>query len=605
MIRTTLSCLILFACLLFVTKLLEPTSAEEHRTSARRNAASLRRTSLDRDDSVVASEPVPVRSPSAKERTADSSPDTREVEASDSSDAQESACATADETTPREPPTTSESEAIRDEPAEESRTEEAPDAQFSVRLISPERRTTVGRETRAAEENIPDDAGSSFEPRAPEGVPLESRPAGSTASEIETETETEASITPDSDEAGSADEPAASSQAGAANSGDSLPPTAATPAEDTAVETPQTPVTESQDDEEASEQDAARQQLPPIVPAPPKVTIPLTRDMQIRRDKLRRVLESYSHRRESAETRSPWGILHAVIGFGAGTQINVGGRPVNAIGWLAWNGPGRDQRIFYTEKGELRTRLGPGVQGHDGQFLAVVAQMNVSQELELRADGRTFALRDLIAFEQATCRDGAELTFKLIGLSHYLDSDATWENNIGQHWDIPRLIREELKQPINGAACGGTHRLMGFSYSVRRRQAEGKPIDGQWLRAKKYTDAYHVYTMKLQNPDGSFSTNWFERRGNEPNMERKLQTTGHMLEWLCFSLPDDEVRGPRLAKTADFLIDAMLKTSPSKWEVGPLGHACRSLRLYHERVYGEPYQASGVVALQKAPPRKR
>ena len=68
---------------------------------------------------------------------------------------------------------------------------------------------------------------------------------------------------------------------------------------------------------------------------------------------------------------------------------------------------------------------------------------------------------------------------KLIGLVHYLPPDTTWKNNMGQTFDIPRLIREELKQPIVGAACGGTHRLMGFSYAVQKRKKQGLPITGQ------------------------------------------------------------------------------------------------------------------------------
>jgi len=49
----------------------------------------------------------------------------------------------------------------------------------------------------------------------------------------------------------------------------------------------------------------------------------------------------------------------------------------------------------------------------------------------------------------------------------------------GEPWSIQRLVQEELKQPIRGAACGGTHRLMGFSYAVNKRVKRGKPVVGR------------------------------------------------------------------------------------------------------------------------------
>src|SRR5690606_19525961 len=112
-----------------------------------------------------------------------------------------------------------------------------------------------------------------------------------------------------------------------------------------------------------------------------------------------------------------------------------------------------------------------------------------------------------------------------------------WLNDRGETWSIPRLIRSEIGQPINGAACGGTHRLMGLSYAVYKRHQAGKPIVDWWARAAKYIRDYHRYTWTLQNRDGSFSSDWFRRRADWGGLDRKFQTTGHILEWLVFSLP--------------------------------------------------------------------
>jgi hypothetical protein len=171
-----------------------------------------------------------------------------------------------------------------------------------------------------------------------------------------------------------------------------------------------------------------------------------------------------------------------------------------------------------------------------------------------------------------------------MGLSYYLDSDKQWRSNDGKVWSIQKLIQEELAQPVVGSACGGTHRLMGYSFAIKQRVLQGQPLQGQYLRAAKFINEFIDYTWQLQNPDGSFSTNWFEGRGNEPNVERKVQTTGHMLEWLLFTVSDTDVRSRRVEKAIDFLMANIYDNRHLKWPIGPRGHAERALALYHKRL---------------------
>ena len=183
------------------------------------------------------------------------------------------------------------------------------------------------------------------------------------------------------------------------------------------------------------------------------------------------------------------------------------------------------------------------------------------------------------------------MTFKLIGLSYYLDSNKQWKANDGRVWSIQKLIQQELAQPVIGAACGGTHRLMGFSFAVRQRAMQGEAITGQYARANQFVKSYIDYTWKLQNPDGSFSTSWYEGRGNEPNDERKVQTTGHMLEWLMYTLPDSEINQPRVQKSVDFLLSMIYDKKEHNWPIGPRGHALRAVGLYQAR-YQEVFNSA-------------
>ncbi|MEQ8788091.1 MAG: hypothetical protein RIC55_17415 [Pirellulaceae bacterium] len=308
-------------------------------------------------------------------------------------------------------------------------------------------------------------------------------------------------------------------------------------------------------------------------------------ELDILRDRIRDCLTYHFQRPEDASRRSPWGVMHALIAYGVDTDILAGGQKVNAIGWLCWNRPCNGQKLLGTSNGRLLAHQGPGVQGHHGQFLAMLAQSRVADEYMLKVDGKEFTVADLIEYEKQGCEPKSELTFKLIGLSHYLPSDATWTNRHGD-WDIERLIREELAQPVIGAACGGTHRMMGFSYAIKQRKKEDKPIEGQWLRAEKFVNDFHDYTFRLQNRDGSFSTNWFEGRGSSPDIDRRLQTTGHILEWLIYSLPEEQLRERRMVRSVDYLTRLMLQNPSHSWEIGPKGHALHALVLYDQKVFG-------------------
>jgi hypothetical protein len=306
---------------------------------------------------------------------------------------------------------------------------------------------------------------------------------------------------------------------------------------------------------------------------------------QVRLDRVKSALDYYLKNPETTASRSPWAVMHALLAFGSDYEmLGPNNQRVNAIGWMCHNGLCKTQRIFTPRGNSFVPNVGGGVQGHQGQFLAILAQCQVPPDYPIQIGDRKFTVEDLVLYEMATCREKSELTFKLIGLSYYLDSDKQWRSNDGKVWSIQKLIQEELAQPIVGSACGGTHRLMGYSFAIKQRVLQGQPLQGQYLRAAKFINEFIEYTWQLQNPDGSFSTNWFEGRGNEPNVERKVQTTGHMLEWLLFTVSDTDVKSRRVEKAIDYLMSNIYDNRHLKWPIGPRGHAERALALYHKRL---------------------
>ena len=329
--------------------------------------------------------------------------------------------------------------------------------------------------------------------------------------------------------------------------------------------------------------------------------IVLTPELRELRSRLRECLAYYYFRPENVAIRSPWGAMHAMIAYGVDSELIVGDKRVNAIGYLNYNGACNGLQLFYTENGKLQTRIGPGVQGHPAQYLAMLAQSRVKTDFPMLVDGRRFTVADLIQHEKETCRPKTELTFKLIAFMHYLKSNDKWKSNDGQDWDMQRLIKEELAQPIVGAACGGTHRMTGFSYAVRKRQQRGEPFTGQWQRAKTFVEDFHEYAFRLQNPDGSFSTNWFAGRADDPTATRRLETTGHITEWLTYSLNKEQLVEPRMLKSVSYLANLLIENRDEKWGIGPLGHGLHALAMYDERIFGgQP----GTRAVELAEARK-
>jgi hypothetical protein len=357
--------------------------------------------------------------------------------------------------------------------------------------------------------------------------------------------------------------------------------------------------TDAKDETEAK--DEKSDDTAEFTPAKPKdAAIEITPELEQLRTKLRECLAWYYFRPENVATRSPWGSMHAMIAYGVDTELIAGDKRVNAIGYLCYNGTCNGQRLFYLSNDKLQASIGPGVQGHPAQFLAMLAQSRVKTDFPILVDGKNFTVADLIQHEKDTCRPATELTFKLIAFTHYLKSDETWKSNDGQDWDIPRVIKEELKQPIHGAACGGTHRMTGFSYAVRKREARGESFEGQWMRAKKFVEDYHAYTFTLQNADGSFSTDWFLRRADYNELGRKLQTTGHITEWLAYSLPKDQLTDEKMVKAVDYLATILLENPNQRWSIGPLGHGLHALAIYDERVFGgAPGKRAEQLALAK------
>jgi hypothetical protein len=338
----------------------------------------------------------------------------------------------------------------------------------------------------------------------------------------------------------------------------------------------------------------SRRQTPPIVATKLQATgmpAPRTRRFERLRANIARTLATYQRRPLNTAQHTPWEVMHGFIAFGIPTQIRVGGPAgdlVNAIGWSNMGGRCRGQVMLAASGDRLTALKGIGVQGHSAQYLAILAQCRVAANSPITLQSKSFTVADLIEEEKLSCKAGTELTFALIGLAHYLPTDARWQSRDGVEWSLEKLVEEEIVQPIRGAPCGGTHRLFGLAYGCQRRLRSTGTLDGAYLRADKYVRDYQNFTLaKLQNRDGSFSTEWFKYLADrDDDIDRKIQTTGHILEWLVASLDQERLYEPRVVAATEFLVAALAREPSREWKLGPLGHALHALNIYQERAWG-------------------
>jgi len=98
--------------------------------------------------------------------------------------------------------------------------------------------------------------------------------------------------------------------------------------------------------------------------------------------------------------------------------------------------------------------------------------------------------------------------------------------------------------------------------------------------------------------------NYTADRAND--IDRKLQTTGHMLEFLVWSLPTEQLRDPRVIKAEEFISGLMLANPDRPWSIGPMGHALHAQMLYHERMFNEaPLPAVPLTAAVPMPTKAK
>jgi hypothetical protein len=322
-------------------------------------------------------------------------------------------------------------------------------------------------------------------------------------------------------------------------------------------------------------------------PAPEQQRVEAPSGLEVR---IRAALDHVG-RRELLTSHGFWTVGHGILGLGMDVELKdpMTGKKVKAMDLICNGGPIRGMEFIPTGYG-LDVQMGPMFvgQGHQDQFIAEMAQQGMPLDRKIRWLGKEYTFADFVNHAKMRVRVSAdqELSWTVVVIGQYYGVDASWVNGFGEVLTLEDLVRYELAQPIDSAACGGTHRLFGLTWVYHLHQRRGGKTEGVWKEVAEKIAEYQNKAHQYQNGDGSFSDKYLAGPGFTHDSERRINTTGHVLEWLALSLSDEQLREPWMQNAASALALMILESQGRPVDGGSIYHAAHGLHLYQARVFG-------------------
>jgi hypothetical protein len=322
------------------------------------------------------------------------------------------------------------------------------------------------------------------------------------------------------------------------------------------------------------------------------------------RDRIDELVAFNSERYMTANDHCAWQIVHGILAYGRDLKIYVNGELVSALDYLLQGGELRGWAIKPGDRGvetilEVGSKIG---QGHEDQWLGYIAQTGIGPDEPITVAGQQYKFSDLLTQAQWDCYEGMEASWTLMALSVYVPADTTWTAKNGQQWSVERLIGMEAVADLAASACGGSHRMSGIAMALNRRIEDGGELTGGWAKAEERVQECIRKAREHQQPDGTFSTNYWIRPSTSPDAALRLNTTGHTLEYLTIACSDAQLREPWIRQSVVALCDLLDETRELPVECGGLYHAIHALELYRLRMFGAPETSTQSVDAPPAPP---
>ena len=384
---------------------------------------------------------------------------------------------------------------------------------------------------------------------------------------------------------------------------------------------PRSPAAEKTDEDPAGDSPEKPEPAPAEAPAAEagsdaKATEPqplpeLSKEMAAFRDRIRRTLGRYYQQPVSSDANTADDILHFCLAFGCEAEIRHGNGKINGIGCLCWNYACGGYRLLLAGNEGIVARIGYGFQSRPSQLLAVLAQTAVPESYELRVGDRRGTVADLVEHEKRTCRQGEDQAMKLVGLAVYVRDGAPWKNEAGEEWSLEKLLKAELDRQVPLDDRAATDRLLALSYAMERQTRSSGPQADEYEKAQQLVADFQRQALSAQNSDGSWHPKFFAAKGTSRDTMGTLRSTGHILHWLAYSLPDSQLQTAEMLRGVHY-VNTSLESLLSRWsfasaspqDMSTVAYAIRALMTYDRRVF-RPHDAKQPPASAAPPANKQ
>ena len=305
-------------------------------------------------------------------------------------------------------------------------------------------------------------------------------------------------------------------------------------------------------------------------------------------EQLDQAIEVTSKRYLKANVHSPWQIFHGILAMKRDFQLKLGDEKVNALQWIATSEPRFDNQPLLLKTahgGKFHSFTRPwAFEGHPSQFLALMSQSDLPPDYSFKVGNEQITVADMVQNTMKEVNSKEEVTWVLWALQHHLKPNAQWVNQFGEPWSIEKLVQIETVAPVNGAACGGNHRLFALTRTRDKHLKLGGKLDGVWAQADLKIRQHVELARQLQNSDGSFSSKFYEAPGITNDLNVRFNTTGHTMEFLSIGLSDKRLNEPWVRNAVSLLSRELVQFRQREIDCGPLYHSLNSLMIYRERL---------------------
>lgn len=321
----------------------------------------------------------------------------------------------------------------------------------------------------------------------------------------------------------------------------------------------------------------------PEPPPVPEIVDPL--------DKLVDEAIEVSHRRMlSTEVHTPWQIAHGILALRWEYTLYQNNKRIRAIDWVSTGPSFRGRPWFITTEhgGKGHPFTEPyAFEGHPNQFLAFYAMAGIPLDHKFNTGEKEITIADIIRNAKAEVNTDEEITWTLWAFSRYLPWDTEWVSDRNEEWSIEKLVQVQMQSEPTKSACGGTHGLFALASAVNSYAKDQKHLRGTWLEASMRVRQYAEYARSMQNRDGSFSSKYFEGPEYASDVNKRVSTTGHTLEFLMEALPQSRLNEPWVRSAVYRIATDLIEYKKQPLEPGGMYHAIDSLVIYRERTRPE------------------